>query len=59
MKVYCIEKNPFPLQSLKRRIQKNKWVKFVEIVLADIKHYVMPEAPDLVFSELLGGIGDN
>jgi len=37
VKVYCIEKNPYPLQTLKRRITRNKWSKFVEIVQADIK----------------------
>lgn len=42
VKVYCIEKNPYPLQTLKRRIHKNKWTKFVEIVETDIKTYVMP-----------------
>lgn len=31
----------------------------MEIVQADIKEYVMPETPDLIFSELLGGLGDN
>jgi protein arginine N-methyltransferase 5 len=29
VKVYCIEKNPYPIQTLKRRIQRNKWTKFV------------------------------
>jgi tRNA G37 N-methylase Trm5 len=37
VKVYCIEKNPFPIQTLKRRINKNKWGKFVQIVQTDIK----------------------
>jgi type II protein arginine methyltransferase len=59
VKVYCIEKNPFPIQTLKRRIARNKWGKFVEVVQTDIRNYNMPESPDLVFSELLGGIGDN
>jgi len=59
VKVYCIEKNPFPIQSLKRRVQRNKWSKFVEIVQADIKHYLMPQTPDIIFSELLGGFADN
>ena len=59
IKVYCIEKNPFPIQTLKRRIIKNKWSKMVEIVETDIKTYKMPEHPDIIFSELLGGIGDN
>lgn len=59
IKVYCIEKNPYPLQTLKRRIARNKWSKFVEIVQTDIKHYKMPEKPDIIFSELLGGLGDN
>jgi len=59
VKVYCIEKNPFPIQTLKRRINKNKWSGFVQIVQTDIKEYVMPEKPDLIFSELLGGFGDN
>lgn len=42
IKVYCIEKNPFPIQTLKRRIAKNKWSKFVEVVQSDIKEYKMP-----------------
>ena len=50
VKVYCIEKNPYPLQTLKRRITKNKWTKFVEIVHTDIKDYAMPEHPDIIFS---------
>jgi tRNA G37 N-methylase Trm5 len=50
VKVYCIEKNPYPIQTLKRRIQRNKWSKFVEIVQSDIKSYVMPEHPDIIFS---------
>ena len=32
IKVYCIEKNPYPLQTLKRRIQRGKWSKIVQIV---------------------------
>ena len=31
----------------------------VEVVEADIKEYVMSEHPDIIFSELLGGLGDN
>lgn len=31
----------------------------VQVVEADIKEYVMPEHPDIIFSELLGGLGDN
>ena len=31
----------------------------VEIVETDVKDYKMPEKPDIIFSELLGGIGDN
>lgn len=50
IKVYCVEKNPYPIQTLKRRIGRNKWSKFVEVVEADIKGYVMPESPDLIFS---------
>ena len=50
VKVYCIEKNPYPLQTLKRRIQREKWSKIVQIVEADIKDYVMPEHPDIIFS---------
>ena len=59
IKVYCIEKNPFPLQTLRQRIARNKWGKFVEVVKTDIKDYKMPEEPDIIFSELLGGLGDN
>jgi protein arginine N-methyltransferase 5 len=59
IKVYCIDKNPYPLQTLRRRVQRNKWTKMVEVVEADIKEYVMPEHPDIIFSELLGGLGDN
>ena len=40
--VYCIEKNPYPIQTLKSRISKNKWTKFVKIVHTDIKTYKMP-----------------
>lgn len=59
VKVYCIEKNPYPLQTLKRRIQRGKWGKMVQVVQTDIKDYIMPEHPDIIFSELLGGFGDN
>lgn len=34
--IYAIEKNPFPIQSLKRRIKKNKWTN-VEIVFTDVR----------------------
>jgi tRNA G37 N-methylase Trm5 len=50
VKVYCIEKNPYPIQTLKRRIIRNKWTKFVETVQTDIRTYEMPEHPDIIFS---------
>ena len=31
----------------------------VQVIETDIKDYVMPEHPDIIFSELLGGLGDN
>ena len=29
VKVICLDKNPYPLQTIKRRISRNKWTKFV------------------------------
>jgi protein arginine N-methyltransferase 5 len=57
--IYAVEKNPFPLQSLKRRIKENKWSNIVKIVKTDIKSLKFEEKPDIFFSELLGGFGDN
>ena len=57
--IYAIDKNPYSIQTLKLRVHINKWSKFVKIIKADIKDYVMPEKPDIFLSELLGGFGDN
>ncbi len=57
--IYAVEKNPFPLQSLKRRIKENKWANIVKIMKTDIKTMQFEEKPDIFFSELLGGFGDN
>ena len=57
--VYAIEKNPYPIQTIKKRIRENKWENKIKIVHTDIKDYEMEEKPDLFFSELLGGFGDN
>ena len=59
VKVYCLDKNPYPLQTVKRRIAQKKWHKFVEVIQADIKTYQLPSHPDIIVSELLGGFGDN
>lgn len=57
--IYAVEKNPFPIQTLKKRIRDNKWENKVKIVHTDIREYQMPEEPDIFFSELLGAFGDN
>lgn len=35
--IYAIDKNPYPLQALKRRIAVNKWAKNVDVVCIDAK----------------------
>lgn len=39
--VYAIEKNPYPIQTVKKRIKENKWEKQVKIIQTDIKDYEM------------------
>jgi protein arginine N-methyltransferase 5 len=57
--VYAIEKNPYPIQTLKRRIAKNKWVNLVHIVESDVRDWQPEMQADIFLSELLGGFGDN
>ena len=38
--VYAIEKNPYPIQTVKKRIKENHWEKKIKIVQTDIKDYV-------------------
>ena len=57
--MYAIEKNPYPLQTIKKRIKENKWERFVKIVHTDVKDYEMTEPADIFLSELLGAFGDN
>lgn len=57
--VYAIEKNPYPIQSLKRRIKKNKWHNHVQIVDSDVRDWQPSAQADVFLSELLGGFGDN
>lgn len=35
--VYAIDKNPFPLQTVKKRMTVNKWLKNVDLVCMDAK----------------------
>ena len=57
--VYAIDKNPYPLQAVKRRIATNKWSKHVNIVCKDAKIWEPVEEADICLSELLGAFGDN
>ena len=48
--VYAIEKNLYPIQTIKKRVRENKWESSVKIVHTDIRDYEMPEAPDVFLS---------
>ena len=48
--IYAVEKNPYPLQAVKRRITINRWTKAVDLILTDVKEWEPKEEADICLS---------
>lgn len=58
LKVYAVEKNPYAVNTLLDRVEK-EWDNQVTLINQDMRTYSPPEQADILVSELLGSFGDN